>query len=94
MCTVTLNIDEALARKVNPALTSMEAITSWAQQLVDSALHPKTTISNPRRQSPTAHTDEEIRAIAAERLRLMESGQATYTNGEEGFTLIRNRYGL
>ena len=35
MCTVTLNIDEALARKVNPALTSMEAITSWAQQLVD-----------------------------------------------------------
>lgn len=65
MCTVTLNIDEALARKVNP-----------------------------RRQSPTAHTDEEIMAIAAERLRLMESGQATYTNGEEGFTLIRNRYGL
>jgi hypothetical protein len=94
MCTVTLNIDEALARKVNPALTSMEAITRWAQQLVDSALHPKATISNPRRQSPTAHTDEEIRAIAAERLRLMESGQATYTNGEEGFTLIRNRYGL
>lgn len=94
MCEVTLKIDESMARKANPALTSIESITCWAQQLVDSALHHKATTSSPRRQSPTAHTDEEIRTIAAERLRLMESGQATYTNGEEGFALIRNRYGL
>lgn len=38
MCTVTINIDEAQVRKVNPALTSKEDITRWAQQLVDACI--------------------------------------------------------
>ncbi len=38
MCTVTINIDETQVRKVNPALTSIESITRWAQQLVDACI--------------------------------------------------------
>ena len=38
MCTVMLNIDEAQVRKAYPELTSMEAITHWAQQLVDTRI--------------------------------------------------------
>ena len=38
MCTVMINIDEAQVRKVNPALTSKEDITRWAQQLVDACI--------------------------------------------------------
>ena len=39
-------------------------------------------------------TADEMRTIVANRIRRMESGEATYIDGEEGFALIRERYGL
>jgi hypothetical protein len=44
--------------------------------------------------SPIAHTEEEMKAIVEERLQLMESGKASYIDGETGFAQIRARYGL
>lgn len=35
MCTVNIDIDEALLRDVMPELNSTAAIRSWAQQLID-----------------------------------------------------------
>jgi hypothetical protein len=44
--------------------------------------------------SPIAHTEEEMKAIIEERINLMESGKATYIDGETGFAQIRARYGI
>lgn len=38
MCTVTLNINEALVRRVNPSLTDKESINRWAQRLMDNLI--------------------------------------------------------
>ena len=35
MCTVSINIDEATMRQINPLLTSRESIGSWLQHQVD-----------------------------------------------------------
>ena len=34
------------------------------------------------------------KAIVTDRIHLMETGKATYVDGEEGFAQIRMRYGL
>ena len=39
-------------------------------------------------------SDEKLKAVVIDRIRLMESGEANYFDGEEGFALIRMRYGL
>lgn len=35
MCTVTLNINEAEVRELNPSLTDMASINRWAQRVID-----------------------------------------------------------
>ncbi|MBR5910878.1 MAG: hypothetical protein IKZ55_02750 [Bacteroidales bacterium] len=35
MCTVSINIDEAAMRRINPLLTSRESISRWLQHQVD-----------------------------------------------------------
>lgn len=35
MCTVSINIDEATVRQINPLLTSRESINNWLQHQVD-----------------------------------------------------------
>lgn len=38
MCTVTLNINEAEVRELNPSLTDMASINRWAQQQMDNLI--------------------------------------------------------
>ena len=92
MSTVSINIDEAAVRRINPLLTSRESISQWLQRQVDEMIEEMAF--QPRSKSPNAHTAEEMKAIVADRIRLMESGEATYIDGEEGFAQIRARYGL
>ena len=35
MCTVSINIDEATIRQINPLLTNRESINNWLQHQVD-----------------------------------------------------------
>lgn len=35
MCTVSINIDDAIVRRINPLLTSRESIGQWLQSQVD-----------------------------------------------------------
>ena len=35
MCTVTVNVDEAMLREVNPSLSDKTAIRKWVQELID-----------------------------------------------------------
>jgi hypothetical protein len=92
MCTVSINIDEAAVRRINPLLTSRESISQWLQRQVDEMIEEMAFQAHSK--SPNAHTAKEMKTIVAERVRLMESGEATYIDGEEGFAQIRARYGL
>ena len=92
MCTVSINIDDNMVRSINPLLTSRESISQWLQRQVDELIEEMAI--QPRSQSPNAHTAEDMKAIVTDRIRLMESGEATFIDGEEGFAQIRLRYGL
>lgn len=92
MCTVSINIDDAAVRRINPSLTTRESIVKWLQRQVDELIEEMSV--QPTSLSPNAHTAEEMKAIVTERVHLMETGEATYIDGEEGFAQIRMRYGL
>ena len=92
MCTVSINIDDNMVRSINPLLTSQESISQWLQHQVDELIEEMAI--PPHCLSPNAHTAEDMKAIVTDRIRLMESGEATFIDGEEGFAQIRLHYGL
>ena len=65
MCTVTININEAQARRFNPALKDMEAISRWAQRIIDDILADN-HISHSRKEQLKPYTIEEIYDMVAE----------------------------
>ena len=69
MCTVTININEAQARRFNPALKDMEAITRWAQRVIDdyiaSRQHTKEELKPYTIEELNARIDKAEREIAA-----------------------------
>ena len=91
MCTYNITVDEAALRKLQPSF-SREAFGQWLQRHVDELVEDMT--AEQHADSPIARTEEEMKAIVEERLQLMESGKATYIEGETGFAQIRARYGL
>jgi hypothetical protein len=80
MCTYNITVDESALRKVQPSF-SREAFGRWLQRHVDELVAD--IVAEPRTESPIGHTEEEMKAIVEERLRLMESGKATYIDGEK-----------
>lgn len=91
MCTYNITVDEAALRKLQPSF-SREAFGQWLQRHVDELVEDMT--AEQHADSPIARTEEEMKAIVEERLQLMESGKATYIDGETGFAQIRARFGL
>ena len=61
MCTVTININEAQARRFNPALKDMEAISRWAQRIIDDVLADNHS-SHSRKEQLKPYTIEELHA--------------------------------
>lgn len=68
MCTVTLNIDEAQVRRVNPSLTDKESINRWAQQQMDNLIEDLVDEDRFAREHLKPYTIEELheRIVAAE----------------------------
>lgn len=91
MCTYNITVDEAALRRLQPSF-SREAFGRWLQRHVDDLVEGMT--AEQQTDLPIAHTEKEMKAIVEERLRLMESGKASYVEGETGFAQIRARYGL
>ena len=91
MCTYNITVDESALRRLQPSF-SREAFGRWLQRHVDNLVEDMT--ADQYTDSPIAHTEEEMKAIVEERINLMESGKATYIDGETGFAQIRARYGL
>ena len=64
MCTVTLNINEAQIRRINPSLTDKESINRWAQRLMDNLIDNLTAEDDDYSLKP--YTMEEINAMLDE----------------------------
>lgn len=82
MCTVTLNINESQARKFNPSLKDMEAITRWAQKIIDDILADN-HISHSKEEPLKPYTMEEIDAMLDEAEAAFEAGD--YLTQDEVF---------
>ena len=66
MCTVTLNINEAQVRKLNPELTDMESINRWAQQQMDNLIEDLVDEQEFAKKHLRPYTMEEINAMLDE----------------------------
>ena len=62
MCTITININEAQVRKVNPELTDMASINRWAQQQMDNLIEDLIDEDNFAREHLRPYTIEELHA--------------------------------
>lgn len=62
MCTVTLNINEAEVRELNPSLTDMASINRWAQRVMDDFIASRRR--SKEQQKP--YTMEELHARIAQ----------------------------
>jgi hypothetical protein len=72
MCTVTLNINEAQVRKVNPSLTDKASINRWAQRLMDNLIDSLIATGNG---SVEPYTIEEIHTMIDKSDRQIAAGQ-------------------
>ena len=90
MCTVTINVDDATLRRINPGLTTRESIGQWLQHRVNLMISELAA----SRQSPNAHTAEEMQAILHDRIRKAESGEDPVVSHQEVSDSIRSKYGF
>ena len=71
MCTVTLNINEAEVRELNPSLTDMASINRWAQRVMDDFIASR----RRSKEELKPYTMEEIHAMIDESERQIAAGQ-------------------
>jgi len=88
MCTVSITVNEAAIRRINPKLTSKEAIGLWLQHQVDVMLDELTdTVEEP----PCVYkSKEEVIAEAQRRMAEIESGEAKTIPHEEVMRRLEN----
>ncbi len=70
MCTVSINIDEATLRRINPLLTSRESISRWLQHQVDLMVEGYTRSKAERRKQALKKdmTPEQLYSLIAEEI--------------------------
>ena len=79
MCTVTLNINEAEVRELNPELTDMASINRWAQRVMDDFIASR----RRSKEQLNPYTIEEIDAMLDEAEAAFEAGD--YLTQDEVF---------
>lgn len=80
MCTVNITVNEAAIRRINPSLTSKEAIGQWLQRQVDIMLED---LSDIAAEPPCCYTREQVRQLVTDRLDRLDAGLATTISHEE-----------
>lgn len=91
MCTYNINVSEQAISKIRPSV-SPDAFGLLLQQYVDALVDELTT--QTLTLSPNGHTKDAMRSIVADRIHLMEAGNASFVDGEVGFAEVRKQYGL
>ena len=80
MCTVSITVNEEAIRRINPSLTSKEAIGQWLQRQVDIMLEDLSDIAE---EPPCCYTREEVRQLVTDRLDRLDAGMAKTISHEE-----------
>ena len=80
MCTVSITVNEAAIRRINPSLTSKEAIGQWLQHQVDIMLDD---LSDTAEEPPCCYSREEVRQLVTERLDQLDAGTAKTISHED-----------
>ena len=91
MCTVTINVDDATVRRINPDLTTRESIGRWLQDKVNLLI---SELAATPITSPNAHTAEEVQVILLDRIRKAEAGEEPLVSHQEVSDSIRSKYGF
>lgn len=79
MCNVTISINEAAVRKINPSLSSLDAIQQWLQHQVNIMMENLAEAKEP----PCSYTEEEVRHLVTDRLDRYDAGLAKTVSLEE-----------
>ena len=88
MCTVSITVNEAAIRRINPKLTSKEAIGQWLQHQVDIMLNE---LTNTAEEPPCVYNSkEEVIAEVQRRMAEIENGTAKMIPHEEVKRHIEN----
>ena len=88
MCTVSITVNEVAIRRINPSLTSKEAIGQWLQHQVDVMLD---NLSDTVEEPPCVYNSkEEAIAEVQRRMEEIESGRAKMIPHEEVKRRIEN----
>jgi hypothetical protein len=81
MCTVSITVNEEAIRRINPSLTSKEAIGQWLQRQVDIMLEDLSDIAE---EPPCCYNSvEEVISETQRRMKDIESGKTQMTPHEE-----------
>lgn len=83
MCTVTLNINEAEVRELNPSLTDMASINRWAQRVIDDFIASR----RRSKEELKPYTIEELNARIDKAER--DSAEGRYRTHDEVFANFR-----
>lgn len=89
MCTITLNINERQIREVNPSLTDIDAITRWAQHLLDTCIADLTADRHSHKELKP-YTIEELHARIAKAER--DSAEGRYRSHDEVFAKYHQEF--
>lgn len=90
MCTVNIQVDDALMRRINPELTSPDRINQWLQNQVDELIGRMTL----HHLSPNAHSAEEMRSILSDRIRRAEAGEEEFLPNNIVCDTMSKKYGF
>lgn len=91
MCTINIEVSEAMMQKINPALNTKESIGNWLQRLVDQIIDDMSTLHGT---SPNAYTAEEMNAILANRICRAEAGDEKLVSNDVVLNSISAKYGF
>ena len=81
MCTVSISVNDAVIRRINPSLTSKEAISQWLQHQVDIMLDE---LADTVEEPPCVYNSkEEVIAEVQRRMEEIENGRAKMIPHEE-----------
>ena len=90
MCTVNIQVDDALMRRINPELTSPDRINQWLQNQVDELIGRMTS----SHLSPNAHSAEEMRSILSDRIHRAEAGEEEFIPNNVVCDTMSKKYGF
>ena len=79
MCTVNINVDEAMMQRINPGLTSRESIGQWLQHQVDLMMQEMAYARAESRKQALEKdlTPEQLYSLIAEEIDQLEAKSST-----------------